>query len=97
VLYFRAPGGGGYGDPLDRDVDYLQHDIDIGLVSPESATRDYGAVLDVSGTMIDKRATEERRLKLKQEWRRERIFIDQKTQPFARRPFRIVEIDEEIL
>ena len=26
----QGPGGGGYGDPLDRNLDHLQHDLDIG-------------------------------------------------------------------
>jgi N-methylhydantoinase B len=96
VLYFRAPGGGGYGDPLDRDLDYLQHDLDIGLVSPESAARDYGAVLAAAGRVIDRPATERRREVLKEEWMRDRIFVDQKTRPFARKAFRIVGMDEQI-
>lgn len=96
VLYFRAPGGGGYGDPLERDLDHLQHDLEIGLVSAASARRDYGAVLDAGGRFIDREATARKRAVLKQEWMRERIFIDQKTQPFARIPFRTVGMDEQI-
>jgi N-methylhydantoinase B len=96
VLYFRAPGGGGYGDPLERDLDYLQHDIDIGLVSRESARRDYGALIDEATGSIDRSATEDNRARLKTVWKRDQIFIDQMTEPFARRPFRIVGIDEEI-
>ena len=96
ILYFRAPGGGGYGDPLDRDLDYLQHDMDIGLVSTESARRDYGAAVDDATGIIDRAATEANRAKLKGEWRRDLIFIDQMTKPFARQGFRIVGIDEEI-
>ena len=94
VLYFRAPGGGGYGDPLDRHPDHLQHDIDIGLVSQESACRDYGAVLDETTGAMDRPATEANRARLKGEWKRDRIFIDQKTEPFARKAFRVVGIDE---
>jgi hypothetical protein len=94
ILYFRAPGGGGYGDPLDRDLDYLQHDMDIGLVSRASARRDYGALLDEATGSIDRRATEDNRARLKAEWKRDQIFIDQMTEPFARRPFRIVGMDE---
>ena len=90
------PGGGGYGDPLDRDLDYLQHDMDIGLVSKGSARRDYGAVVDEATGAIDRPATESNRAKLKGEWRRDRIFIDQKTEPFAREPFRVVGTDEQI-
>ncbi len=96
VIQFRAPGGGGYGDPLDRDLDHLQHDMDIGLVSSESARRDYGAVVDEATGSVDRPATEANRAALKAEWRRDQIFIDQKTRPFAGKAFRIVGIDEQI-
>ena len=96
ILYFRAPGGGGYGDPLDRNLDYLQHDVNNEYVSVESARRDYGAVIDEPTLKIDREATEANRKKLKAEWKRDNIFIDQKTKPFARREFRIVRIDEEL-
>lgn len=95
LLYFRVAGGGGYGDPLGRDLNYLQHDIDIELVSLESAERDYGAVVDRDTHQIDHLATKTRREKLKAEWRRNEIFIDQYTLPFARKPFRIVKMDVE--
>ena len=96
TLYFRAPGGGGYGNPLERDVDYLQHDVDIGLVSVESAQRDYGAVIDKSTGKIDRDATEKNRQRLRVKWKREEIFIDQKTKPFAKRQFRTIKMDEKI-
>ena len=95
AICFRAPGGGGYGDPLDRDLDHLQHDIDNEYVSLKSAERHYGAVVDQSTRQIDREATQARRKKLKAAWKRDEIFIDQKTQPFAKRPFRIVRMDEE--
>jgi N-methylhydantoinase B/oxoprolinase/acetone carboxylase alpha subunit len=96
IIYFRAPGGGGYGDPLERDLDHLQHDLDNEYVSVESAERDYGAVVDKSTRQIDREATEARRKALKAEWRRDEIFIDQKTEPFAKRPFRIIRMDEGV-
>jgi N-methylhydantoinase B len=96
VLYWRAPGGGGYGDPLDRDLDYLQHDMEIGLVSMESARRDYGAVVDELTGLIDRAATEANRNELRTEWKRDEIFIDQMTEPFARKAFRMVRMDEQI-
>jgi len=96
LISLRFPGGGGYGDPLDRDLDYLQHDIINGYVSVESARRDYGAVIDENTLNINREATEANRKKLMAEWKRENIFIDQKTKPFARREFRIVHMDEEI-
>jgi N-methylhydantoinase B/oxoprolinase/acetone carboxylase alpha subunit len=96
VLYFRAPGGGGYGDPLDRDLDDLQHDIDNEYVSVESAERDYGAVVDRKTYHIDREATESKRKKLKVEWKRDDIFIDQRAEPFAKRPFRVIRYDDKL-
>lgn len=90
VLYFRAPGGGGYGDPLDRDLGHLQRDLDNEVVSVESAERDYGAVVDRKTRAIDYAATALRRRKLKAAWRRDRLFIDQETRPFAKKPMRRV-------
>ena len=45
---------------------------------------------------IDRKATEANRKKLKAKWRRDKIFIDQKTKPFARKAMRIIRMDEEI-
>jgi N-methylhydantoinase B len=40
-------GGGGCGDPLERDVEKVVFDVDAGLVTREGAKR-YGVVLDVN-------------------------------------------------
>jgi N-methylhydantoinase B/oxoprolinase/acetone carboxylase alpha subunit len=40
-----TPGGGGFGDPLQRDPDALESDLNQGYVSQASAERDYGAVI----------------------------------------------------
>jgi len=96
LIYLRFPGGGGYGNPLDRNLDYLQHDIDNGNVSVESAIRDYGAVVDEKTGKIDRKSTEENRKKLKVEWKREEIFVDQWTRPFVRKQFRLIRMDEEL-
>jgi 5-oxoprolinase (ATP-hydrolysing)/N-methylhydantoinase B len=37
-----TPGGGGYGDPRERDPARLQEDLREGYVTPEAAARDYG-------------------------------------------------------
>ena len=60
-----------------------------------SARRDYGAVIDESILKIDREATQVIRKKLKAERKRDNIFIDQRTKPFARREFRLVRMDEE--
>ena len=38
-------GGGGVGDPLDRDPDAMEHDVAEGLVTEAGAARDYGVVV----------------------------------------------------
>ncbi|MHB1469362.1 MAG: hydantoinase B/oxoprolinase family protein [Solirubrobacteraceae bacterium] len=42
VLHVRSAGGGGYGDPLERDPGAVQRDVDAGLITPEEAREDYG-------------------------------------------------------
>jgi N-methylhydantoinase B len=37
-----AAGGGGYGDPKDRDPDEVKRDVAEGYVSEKSAKEDYG-------------------------------------------------------
>lgn len=44
ILRLDAGGGGGYGDPAQRDPNALEMDVLSGLVSPETARRDYGFV-----------------------------------------------------
>lgn len=41
-LLLKLPGGGGMGDPKDRDPALVQRDVEDGLVSPEAARRVYG-------------------------------------------------------
>lgn len=42
-LIFDTPGGGGFGDPRERDAEQLALDVSRGLVSEVAAERDYGA------------------------------------------------------
>jgi N-methylhydantoinase B len=42
TVVMDAAGGGGYGDPRERDSEALARDVREGKVSPESARRDYG-------------------------------------------------------
>ena len=54
-------GGGGYGDPLERDPAAVLHDVREGWVSRERAFEVYGVVLSDSGETVDQPATETRR------------------------------------
>ncbi len=42
VVSIRTPGGGGYGDPADRDPDAVSRDVRLGKVSPAVARAQYG-------------------------------------------------------
>jgi N-methylhydantoinase B len=56
VIRIRTTGGGGWGDPLDRDLKAVQRDLLQRKVSVPAARADYGVVIDESGA-IDDRAT----------------------------------------
>jgi N-methylhydantoinase B len=49
VLSLSGPGGGGYGDPLERDPQAVLEDVQAGYLDPRSAAEDYG-VLVVNGS-----------------------------------------------
>ena len=60
-------GGGGYGNPLERDSVRILKDVDEDLISPESAREDYGVVIirdDAGQLCIDQEATQETRREL---------------------------------
>ena len=44
-LLLLLPGGGGYGDPKQRDPALVAQDVRDGLISPEAALRDYGVTV----------------------------------------------------
>jgi N-methylhydantoinase B len=45
LLRLRTTGGGGWGDPFEREPELVLTDVVRGLVSVESAERDYGVVV----------------------------------------------------
>jgi hypothetical protein len=53
----RSSGGGGYGDPLERDADLVRRDVAFGVVSAERAAEGYCVVLDAAGA-VDTAATD---------------------------------------
>lgn len=55
-LHFITWGGGGWGDPLERDPALIGKEITQGLVTPEGA-KEYGVIADAKGA-IDATATE---------------------------------------
>jgi N-methylhydantoinase B len=65
VLVTVTTGGGGWGDPLERDPASVASDVRAGLVSGTSAAELYGVVLDGTGGSDDS-ATRVRRAAIRQ-------------------------------
>jgi N-methylhydantoinase B len=57
----RSGGGGGFGSPLERDLNALERDVRCGYVSREAAENLYGAVFQAGSDRIDAAATTARR------------------------------------
>jgi N-methylhydantoinase B len=66
VLHFVTWGGGGWGDPLERDPALVALEVDRGLVTAEGARR-YGVVLGPDGDRptVDDEATRELRERMR--------------------------------
>ena len=69
AVHVASPGGGGFGNPLDRDVAEVERDLNLGYIGRDTAERDYGAVVaeerslgDRSVYKLDADATEANRL-----------------------------------
>jgi N-methylhydantoinase B len=67
VIRIRTTGGGGWGDPLDRDVAAVVADVRDGKVSVAGARDDYGVVIneDAAEPAADRAATAELRRQMR--------------------------------
>ena len=63
VLYFNTWGGGGWGDPMERDSELVRVDVDRGVVTQEGAKR-YGVVIS-DKREVDQAATDKLRKKMR--------------------------------
>ncbi len=67
LVRIRTTGGGGWGDPLEREPEMVRLDVIRGLVSRDAALRDYGVALqgnDEASLQVDVAATTRRRQEL---------------------------------
>jgi N-methylhydantoinase B len=62
TLYARWNGGGGFGDPLERDPERVRKDVLAGLVSVGAARDVYGVVF--AGDLVDSACTRQQRAAL---------------------------------
>ncbi|HOP85463.1 MAG TPA: hydantoinase B/oxoprolinase family protein [Syntrophorhabdaceae bacterium] len=53
VVTIDAPGGGGYGNPFERDPEMVLNDVIEGYISIESAKNDYGVIINPSTLEIN--------------------------------------------
>ena len=60
-IVFRTAGGGGWGDPLERDPGRVRNDVARKLVGADAARDHYGVVLTGEDIEVDGRATHELR------------------------------------
>jgi N-methylhydantoinase B len=63
ALYVRWNGGGGLGDPLDREPEAVLHDLCEGVVSAAAGSEVYGVLVDAGA--VDAAATARRRRELR--------------------------------
>jgi N-methylhydantoinase B len=67
VVIATAGGGGGYGNPLERDVEKVRQDVINGYISVESARLAYGVVINPETLEVDDIATKRLRSSLLRE------------------------------
>jgi N-methylhydantoinase B len=79
LLVDYVAGGGGFGDPIDRDPQLVLRDFGRGWVSREIAERIYGVVISRDGRAVDAAATNASRSGIRQARKRESAPVSGKT------------------
>jgi N-methylhydantoinase B len=74
VVRICTAGGGGWGDPLEREGELVLDDVKDGFVSPEAALNDYGVLIDVRTLAIDMGATIAKREEMRRGRGKTRLF-----------------------
>ncbi|MBU1341388.1 MAG: hydantoinase B/oxoprolinase family protein, partial [Proteobacteria bacterium] len=64
-ISFISAGGGGYGDPFERDPKAVEKDVQYGYVSIEKAKSEYGVVIEPESLELDLSGTQQLRGKNK--------------------------------
>ena len=57
VFHIHSGGGGGWGDPLERDPQDVLVDVRNGILTPAKAERDYGVAIDKEKLRVDESRT----------------------------------------
>ena len=67
IQYVRFMGGGGYGDPVDRDPGAVLEDVKLGLVTRKAARDIYGVVVSEKTWTVSRAGTTKRRRQIRQQ------------------------------
>ena len=65
VYRFIQAGGGGYGDPMDRDPYAVLNDVQQEKLSVDHVRQEYGVVIDPDKLELDLKATEALRAEMR--------------------------------
>lgn len=65
LITFRTGGGGGYGNPLDRELARVAQDVEMGYVSAAQAQAIYGVAIDAVTNAVDVKKTERMRKRMR--------------------------------
>src|ERR1700733_9052125 len=73
-IVFRTAGGGGWGDPLERDPTRTRNDVARKLMTERKAREEYGVVLTGPKLEVDRRATDELRESMRRNRKAPKLF-----------------------
>ena len=73
-IVFRTAGGGGWGDPLERDPIRTRNDVARKLMTERKAREEYGVVLTGPKLEVDRRATDELRESMRRNRKAPKLF-----------------------
>jgi N-methylhydantoinase B len=73
-IIFRTAGGGGWGDPLERDPQRTRNDVARKLMSATKAREEYGVVLAGDRLEVDRKATDELRDSMRRNRKSPKLF-----------------------
>jgi len=73
-VIFRTAGGGGWGDPMERDALRTRNDVARKLMSEAKAREEYGVVLTGPDLVVDHRATDELRASMRRNRKAPKLF-----------------------
>ncbi len=68
TVTINTGGGGGFGNPWERDIELVRRDVLDGYVTREGAERDYVVAFTANGLEVDIEATRHLRTELSSSW-----------------------------